>query len=105
MLIIIFKNNVEQWDDYYEWIHSIYDVKTELSGDQLKIAYNAFMTNHMVSLGIEVNPHYPKTILTDSYNTKNKKIVKKGFKEMSFEWWLEKNYICKKIENYGEIKI
>ena len=100
MIVIIKKDNGEKYEDYYEWIETLYDVDTT---DNVEMVYHNFISDTLKELGIEILT-WMFMPTTQCNSPKNWKTIKKVLKETPFEKWLLLNYFCKKLE-FQEIKL
>ena len=99
MVVLLYQNNGEQYEDYAEWVSKVYDVKMpkaeiekcEKDPDYLDKTYRAWFKYYIwLELNITVNPHWIETIMKDSI-VKSKKL----FNEIKRE-----NTLSRKLLSY-----
>jgi urease accessory protein UreE len=110
MILIVKTGNGEQWEDYREIIHSVYQInRKSLTESQIQSAYNAHITKLCQNIGLVVNPHWPATIMHSSLQPEGKtpsrelkKQHKQILKDNTFLKFIEETYNAKKVEDIQE---
>ena len=101
MILLIETDNGEAWEDYRAWVETVYDVKTEKTGDELYAEWRNFIVDMLERVGISVNPTYTNVITINSRLKESKttiRIVRIAHEKNPFDIWLKKNYVVNELK-------
>jgi len=116
MILVLKKDNSEQWEDYQEWVSSILEVNTSKTPKELVKEYLSYIKQYFLDNELEVEDdglnEYPNSYYLSNRYIKNEIYIRKYWSKFkilkkkidSFETWLFNNYDVKKLE-FSEIHL